>query len=203
MSAFGKFIAAVVVVASLIGFASRSDASVILSLDQPDALLSQGGSVDFFGEITNDGADEVFLNGDFSVLPYVALALDDSAFFDNAPLFLAPGASYAGPLFRVLASSAAPAGLYLGTFGITGGPSDDSFATLAVAGFTVSVQESSPVPEPQSLMLVVTGASALWIRSRAVRRRRPSAKSAAASVRTEAGSGTAWEDTGESAMSSR
>ena len=130
--------------------AAKAD-TVSLILTSPTEIGHPGTTLNYIGTITAPLANlgNEYLNGDsFNV--GAPLTLDDTAFFLDAPLFLAPGQSYTGVLFDLILPSSAQ-GLYTGSFSILGGPGS-SEATLATASFTASV-----TPEPSSLVLLGTG----------------------------------------------
>src|ERR1700683_202171 len=67
--------------------AARADILTI-SLDQPDQTGSPGGTLQFFGTITNDSDATVFLNSDDLTLDGLSLAITDQ-FFNTVPISLA------------------------------------------------------------------------------------------------------------------
>ena len=135
--------------------------TLTLTLDNPtqsgapgDLLLSFTATVITPG--TNTGT--IFLNSDSFNLDS-PLTLDDSAFVNNFPLFIDPGTSFNGLLFTVSIPDGTPAGPYLGSFSILGGPDGDTLNTLDTANFEVDVASPSAVPEPGTFLLLVTGLS--------------------------------------------
>jgi hypothetical protein len=106
---------------------------------------------------SNSGA--VFLNGDsFNVT--APITLDDSDFFANFPLSLAPGASFTGDLFVLTVPPGTLAAAYTGTFTLFGGANANANDPLGTVTFSVA-----PTPEPSSVVLLMTslGALALWV----------------------------------------
>ena len=102
---------------------------------------------------SNGGA--VFLNGDsFNVT--APITLDDSDFFANFPLSLAPGASFTGDLFVLTVPPNTPFGVFLGTFTLLGGADGSASDTLGTVNFSVTT-----VPEPSSMVLLLTGMAGL------------------------------------------
>jgi len=98
---------------------------------------------------SNGGA--VFLNGDsFNVT--APITLDDSDFFANFPLSLAPGASFTGDLFVLTVPPGTPFGTYLGTFTIEGGANGSATDKLGTVNFSLIT-----TPEPSSILLSLTG----------------------------------------------
>ena len=105
---------------------------------------------------TNGAA--IFLNGDsFNITAPVTL--DDSDFFSDFPLSLAPGTSFTGDLFVLTAPPNMPEGTYQGTFTLLGGPDGNASNTLGTVNFSVVT------PEPSSILLMMTGMAglALWV----------------------------------------
>ena len=111
-------------------------------MSAPDGIST---TLEFSGTLSNPTSADVFLNGDLSFLDQ-SLTLDDSPFFNFAPLSLAAGGEYSGPFFDVVVSPATPSGTYAGTFTIQGGADGNTFDNLATANFTVDVTGAS-VPE--------------------------------------------------------
>jgi hypothetical protein len=100
----------------------------------------------------------VFLNGDsFNVT--APLTLDDSDFFANFPLSLAPGTSFTGDLFVLTIPPGTLAAAYQGTFTLLGGADPSANNPLGTVTFT-----AAPTPEPSSILLLLTGMAgvALW-----------------------------------------
>jgi hypothetical protein len=124
----------------------------VLNFDLTSSSLSAPAgtptTLEFTGTLSNPGTTVVFLNGDVNFLDQ-SMTLDDSPFFNFAPLSLAGGASYNGPFFDVDVYPTTPSGIYPGTFTIQGGANDNAFDNLATADFTVKVTGSAvAVPEP-------------------------------------------------------
>jgi len=134
--------------------AVRADILTV-NLTQSDLPGAPGTTVDFFATITNPSAtDTIYLNGDNSSTSSPLLTLDDTPYLNNAPLFLAPGAS-SGPfeLFDVSIDPSTPAATYTGNlFSISGGAdggAGTAFDDLADVPFSVTVQPpTSAIPEP-------------------------------------------------------
>ena len=132
--------------------------TVTFTLTKPIETVSVlGGSVTYdatvFAPISNSAP--VFLNGDsFNIT--APITLNDNDFFNNFPLFLAPGASFTGDLFVITAPPGTPYGPYLGTFTLEGGANGNASNTLGTVNFTVSA-----IPEPSSIVLLLTGVAGL------------------------------------------
>jgi len=111
-----------------------------------------GQTVTFSATIANPLATIVFLNAD-NVNIAAPLTVDDTKFVLNTPAFLAPGQSVTAPIFDVKVPLGTPAGLYSGKFTVLGGSTPSELSNLGSAIFAVAV----PVPEPHSLILLLTG----------------------------------------------
>jgi hypothetical protein len=151
---------ALFVVAATLLLSSRTFADTIgLSLNAQAQPGTAGSTVSFVATVsapdTNGGT--VFLNGDsFDVAS--PLTLDGSGFLFDFPVSLDPGDSFSGVLFSVSLPSNVAAGLYTGSFEILGGADGGALDTLGSVDFQVNVAPTaSTVPEPVSLMLLVTG----------------------------------------------
>src|SRR3954465_14027949 len=113
-----------------------------------------GGTLTFEATVFNPTSSTVFLNGDdFSLAGF---GVDDSGFWNNFPLSLGAGASFTGNLFKVTVPASASLGTYVGSFTLLGGADDLAGNTLATASFAVNV-----VPEPSSIMLLISGVAGL------------------------------------------
>ena len=122
--------------------------------------------------LTNTGP--VFLNSDSATVDF-PLTVDDTPFFLNFPLSLAPGASFTGLLFTVTVPNfAQPNVTYHGFFEIDGGADAIASDPLASATFTVT-----PVPEP------ATGLSLIGCLLFALRRRSASRATSLAAPKLE------------------
>jgi len=142
---------------------SRAD-SLDVTLTQSSQTVTLGTStVAFDATISNpSAADTIFLNSDSSTTSSLFLTVDDTPFFNNAPLSLDPGAN-SGPieLFDVLLAPNTPTGVYdLNLFSILGGPDAGSFSDfsdLVDVAFSIDVVSPVATPEPSSLLLVFAG----------------------------------------------
>ena len=134
---------------------SAATAGTIFSLDAPTRSALPGETISFGGLILNSDFQDVFLNGTSFLVPSFEMLLDDTPFFVNTPLSLAPGASFHGELFTLLIGNTILPGEYTASFSIVGGPDASSFEALGTATFDVTVA----APEPTSLLLVFAPAS--------------------------------------------
>jgi hypothetical protein len=166
----------------LFGAATVQAQSLDLTLTDPSQTVTQGTtSVAFDATIFNPSTtDTIYLNGDAATTSSPFLSVDDTAFFNNAPLSLAPEQS-SGPieLFDVDLSSDTATGTYdLNTFSILGGAdggSDSLFNDLADASFSVTVAspavQAAPEIDPTSAtsgLMLLAGCLAV-LRGRRVR----------------------------------
>jgi hypothetical protein len=140
----------------------------------PDQSAVAGDTVEFDAIITNlDSLNPLYLNSDNVASLDSPLTLDDTAFL-NIPYPLSPagnpGNSYAGALFDVTVPLGTVAGTYEGEYQVLGGSDEDASDLLGDEDFTVTV-ESSAVPEPSSLLLLLSGMAGLagTLRRRLVR----------------------------------
>src|ERR1700761_5114212 len=129
-------IAALVIAGSL---SSAYADTVTFTLTNPNGAISvTGGSetVDATVSAPSTNGAPVFLNGDsFNVTAPVTL--NDSDFFGNFPLSLAPGASFTGDLFVLTIPPGTLAGTYQGTFTLEGGPNGAAADPLGTVNFSV------------------------------------------------------------------
>jgi hypothetical protein len=135
--------------------------TLTFTLTNPNGYINvTGGSLAYEATVSapsNNGA-AVFLNGDsFNVTAPVTL--DDSDFFSNFPLSLAPGTSHTGDLFVLTLPAGSPFETFLGTFTLLGGADGNASNTLGTVNFSVAT-----TPEPSSIVLLLTGMVVLaWV----------------------------------------
>ena len=139
-----------------LGVAAAHAQTLDLTLTDPDQTVTQGTmTVVFDATISNpETTDTIYLNGDASTTSSTYLSVDDSPFFSNAPIYLAPGAS-SGPieLFDVDLSPGIATGTYSSnTFSILGGPDGGTltdFVDPADAQFSVTVNQPTATAAPE------------------------------------------------------
>ena len=153
--------------------AARSAAATPLTVTLASSLLTTtpGVNVTFIATLANPSATTEFLNSDSFT---AALAVDDTPFFVNFPVSLAPGASVTAPFFIVLVPSTTLPGLYSGLFDILGGATPDDLGVLATQSFAVNVLAApTSIPEPATLSLLIVGSLASGFVGAVRKRRRP------------------------------
>ena len=113
-----------------------------------------GQLVSFTGVLTNTGLTTAFINGDSITSIF---SFDDTPFLIGAPLSLAPGAFYIGPVLDISVPFGATPGLYPGIFNVLGGDTLSDFNVLTSTDFAVQV-----VPEPSTWFGVLGGVVVFW-----------------------------------------
>jgi hypothetical protein len=139
--------------------AAKAD-SYTFNFVNPDQSAVVGDVVEFDAAITNlDPSNGLYLNFDNLASLDAPLILDDTAFW-NIPYPLDSGDGYTGPLFDVTVPLGTAAGTYEGEYQVFGGSNADASDLLGKELFTVTVgngTSTSPVPEPSSLLLLLSG----------------------------------------------
>ncbi|MDX2154038.1 MAG: PEP-CTERM sorting domain-containing protein [Bryobacteraceae bacterium] len=139
-------------------FSTGGAAAPLFVLDNSTRVAMPGEILVFAGSITNEGTDEVFLNGTSFTVSSVLLWLDDNPFYLNTPVTLVGGAHFYGELFTVAIDSLAEPGTYTGTFTILGGSDAQAFDVVGINSFDVTV---STVPEPSTVAMLISAAALL------------------------------------------
>jgi hypothetical protein len=143
------------VFAVLLGFNSPAFADPVIL----DGVI--GSTVSFDADIQNpiENVDTLFLNGSSFTIDS-PLNLNDLLSV-NFPASIAAGDEAFGTLFTVDLPAGLTPGLYNGTYLILGGFTPSDQETLAEIDFQINAQPaSSPVPEPGTWVLLLTGAGA-------------------------------------------
>ena len=157
----------------LVAGGTNAAADIVVGFDSPDQLAQPGDIIHFFGTINNTGADTVFFNGDdINFVGAPSLDLTD-LFFANVPISLDGGFSSGDiELFSITLANPFndPFVLYPGSYTLTGGIDGSAQDILASANFSVTPQEpSSTVPEPATVVLLLTAILLLFRRATLLR----------------------------------
>lgn len=127
--------------------------SLDVTLNDSTVVVNQGATiVDFYATITDPSTTAtVYLNGDNPTTSSPFLTVDDTPFFNNAPLLLAPGQSSGLlELFAVDLPASTPQGIYSGNvFSILGGSNGSAANDVADIHFTVGVTAPTATRAPE------------------------------------------------------
>jgi hypothetical protein len=155
-----------------LGTAVAKADTITISFDQPNQAAAPGGSLQFFGTITNDSNATIYLNSDDLNLNGLSLTTNDQ-FFNTVPISLAPSGQPGDSsgdieLFDVTVSDPLldSAGTYSGTYTLFGGADGNAQDNLSSASFSVTT-----TPEPASIYLLLTGVPAALVSLRKQRRK--------------------------------
>ena len=165
-----KYVPGMLLALLLILMPTRTNADSV-SLTLSPVSGTPGSTVTVDGTITNDTSSTVYLNSESYTLPLPFINGDNTDFFLNAPLSLAPDTnSGLIALFSFEIETGTAAGSYSGNFlDIVGGGPSDFTDVLTSSGYSVTVVGST-VPEPSTLILVSTGLFGLLPLRRRTRR---------------------------------
>jgi len=163
-----KALLCILIFATLGSVAAKAD-GITLTLDQANPTASAGGTLQFFGTITNDTDTTLFLNNDDLTLAGLSLTTTDQ-FFNTVPISLAPEGQAGDSsgdieLFDVSVSDPLldATGVYAGTYTLFGGADGSAQDNLGSTSFSVTTV--FPVPEPSTLYLLLSGMLAMAWRS--------------------------------------
>jgi hypothetical protein len=162
-------------VLATLGTAVAKADSITITFDQPNQFAAPGETLQFFGTITNDTNTTIYLNNDDLNPGSFSLATNDQ-FFSNVPISLAPSGQPGDSsgdieLFDITVSNPLldSGGTYTGTYTLFGGA--DGGANTAQDNLVAANFSVTPTPEPSTIYLLLTGASALVPISRKLRTR--------------------------------
>lgn len=152
-------VVALLLTIALSSVAAYADTVTFTLTDPQQSVSPPGVSVAYEATVSaplGNGAP-VFLNGDsFNVDG--PITLDDSDFFANFPLSLAPGDTFTGDLFELDVPAGTLDGTYLGSFTLLGGADGSAQNTLGTVDFSLTVPEPSSI----SLLLAAFVGFILW-----------------------------------------
>jgi hypothetical protein len=140
-------------------FSVRAHADTLsLIITTPVQTITAGSTVSFFATVSAPITNTTTLNLVSDVIDKTgdSFTFDDDGFYFGFPLTLSAGESYTGLLFTATANQNIGIGLYPGIFSILGGTQETDQDVLARANFELDVPASA-VPEPGSILLLMTG----------------------------------------------
>lgn len=137
--------------------AAGASAGVVVVFDNSNQTGNPGGTLQFFGVISNTGSDTVFLNSDTLTLPGLSFTIADQ-FLNYVPVSLDGGLSSGDiELFDVTLSNPLldPAGPYPGSYTLIGGFDANAQDNLGLANFDVTTGSgATETPEPSTGFLL-------------------------------------------------
>lgn len=154
-------LAAAVVLGCGVSASAQADTVSFTLSDPAQSVATTGGVLKFDATIaaplTNSGLE--YLNGDFSNISPALPGFDDTTFFSDFPLFLAPGDSFSGLFFTLQVPAGAAGTTYLGSIGLLGGATGDTYDVIGSQNFSVAVTSAvvAAVPEAASWAVMMTG----------------------------------------------
>jgi hypothetical protein len=161
-----KILLCTLILATLGTAVAKAD-EVTITLDQPNQTVSAGDTLQFFGTITNDTDETIFLNSDSLTIDGESFTIND--LFFSLPISLAPDGQLGDSsgdieLFDVSASNPLldAAGVFSGAYTLVGGAdggAGTAMDNLGTASFSVTTVAQTP--EPSSLYLLLTGLLAM------------------------------------------
>jgi len=143
------------------GTAAKADPLSITFTPQSTQDGAGGDTLAFDVDVTNISTSEVvnFNSDALNITQPGSDLVTNDEFFANAPYVLNPGDPSEYEAFTVFISPGTPSGPYYGTYVILGGPTPSDFGEVGSATFEVDV--ASVVPEPSSLLLLLSGMAGL------------------------------------------
>jgi hypothetical protein len=150
-----------------LGTVAAKASTVTITLSQATQAVMPGRTVEFFGTISNNSNQTIYLNSDDLDFSSAGFTVVDQ-FFNTVPISLAPSGqagSSSGNIELFDISVNAPFGgieeTYSGTYTLFGGADGGAYTAqdnLGSATFGVAV-----TPEPSSIWLLLSGLAGVWV----------------------------------------